>query len=131
MAGRAKNPKKQGQQPPFDQPPIDPPGKTAEMREKPDHGEQSYRGHGRLTGRVALITGADSGIGRAVAIAFAREGADVCFSHLREEAEDAAETCRWIEQAGRQALAVPVDLATEAGCRQLVDAASGRFGRID
>src|SRR5205823_6105848 len=82
-------------------------------------------------GRVALITGADSGIGRAVAIAFAREGADVCFSHLREEAEDAAETCRWIEQAERQALAVPVDLATEAGCRQLVDAASERFGRID
>src|SRR5437762_13066297 len=80
-----------------------PPGVTAEMTPRPDHGEQSYRGSGRLTGKRAVITGADSGIGKAVAIAFGREGADLVLSYLQED-EDARDTARWVEQAGRRAV---------------------------
>jgi NAD(P)-dependent dehydrogenase (short-subunit alcohol dehydrogenase family) len=101
------------------------------MDPPPDHGEDSYRGSGRLDGRKALITGGDSGIGRAVALAFAREGADVLFTHLDEEKDDAAETVRLVEEAGRRAIAVPCDIREEAECRALVERAVDAFGRID
>jgi NAD(P)-dependent dehydrogenase (short-subunit alcohol dehydrogenase family) len=107
-----------------------PPGHTAAMDPKPDHGEDSYRGHDRLTGKATVITGADSGIGRAVAIAFAREGADVLVSYLDED-DDARETAKWIEQAGRRAVLVPGDLTDPAHCRQVVERAVQEFGRID
>lgn len=106
------------------------PGDTESMAPPPDHGEATYVGHGRLTGRAALITGADSGIGRAVAIAYAREGADVLISYLSEDA-DARETARWVEEAGRKAVLVPGDIGDEAHCRGLVDRATSEFGRLD
>jgi NAD(P)-dependent dehydrogenase (short-subunit alcohol dehydrogenase family) len=108
----------------------DMPGETGRMTPRPDHGETSYRGSGRLLDRVAIITGADSGIGRAVAIAFAREGADVLVSYYNEE-EDARETGRWVEEAGRRALLVSGDIKDEAHCRKLVERAREAFGRID
>jgi NAD(P)-dependent dehydrogenase (short-subunit alcohol dehydrogenase family) len=107
-----------------------PPGHTAEMEPRPDHGEQSYRGSGRLAGKAAVITGADSGIGRAVAIAYAREGADVLISYLSED-DDARETAKWVEQAGRRAVLVPGDLTDPAHCRSVVDRAVQEFGRVD
>jgi NAD(P)-dependent dehydrogenase (short-subunit alcohol dehydrogenase family) len=107
-----------------------PPGTTGEMEPRPDHGEQSYRGSGRLAGKAAVITGADSGIGRAVAIAYAREGADVLISYL-DEHDDARETMRWVEEAGRKAVLVPGDVADAAHCRSIVDRAVAEFGRID
>ena len=108
----------------------EPPGRTGEMNPRPDHGEESYRGSGRLAGKAAVITGADSGIGRAVAIAFAREGADVLISYL-DEHDDARETARWVEQAGRKAVLVPGDLAGAADCRSVIGAAVAEFGRVD
>lgn len=107
-----------------------PPGVTGAMSPTPDHGEQSYRGSGRLAGKAAVITGADSGIGRAVAIAYAREGADVLISYLDEDA-DARETADWVEEAGRRAVLVPGDLADPAHCRSVIDRAVAEFGRID
>jgi NAD(P)-dependent dehydrogenase (short-subunit alcohol dehydrogenase family) len=107
-----------------------PPGLTALMDPVPDHGERSYVGHDRLQGKKAIITGGDSGIGRAVAIAFAREGADVLISYLEED-EDAAETARWVEEAGREAHLVRGDLADPAECRRVVDEAVNAFDRID
>jgi NAD(P)-dependent dehydrogenase (short-subunit alcohol dehydrogenase family) len=106
------------------------PGSEAEMKPRADHGEESYRGSGRLEGRRALITGGDSGIGRAVAIAFAREGADVAISYLSED-EDAAETVHWIEEAGRQALALPGDLSEPEPCRKIVEKTVAEFGGLD
>ena len=106
------------------------PGETDKMTPRPDHGEESYEGHGRLAGKAAIITGADSGIGRAVAIAFAREGADVLISYLEEE-EDARETARWVEAAGRSAVLVPGDIGEEARCQAIVAEATRAFGRID
>jgi NAD(P)-dependent dehydrogenase (short-subunit alcohol dehydrogenase family) len=100
------------------------------MEPQPDYGEQSYKGLGRLKDRVALITGGDSGIGRAVCLAFAREGADVAFAYLNE-GDDADHTRRVVEGSGRQALALAGDLASEAWCRELVDETVKRFGRID
>ena len=116
--------------PPFpdQQQPV--PGTTAAMNPRPDHGEESYDGHGRLAGKKAIITGGDSGIGRAVAIAFAREGADVLISYLNED-EDAQETARWIEKAGRKAVLVPGDIGSPQHCRTIVDNAVEAFGRID
>ena len=114
-------------QPPQQQ---DVPGSTGEMNPKPDHGEESYRGCGRLVGKKTIITGADSGIGRAVAIAFAREGADVLISYLNEH-DDAQETAKWVEQAGRKAVLVSGDLSDAAHCREVVDRAVQEFGRID
>jgi NAD(P)-dependent dehydrogenase (short-subunit alcohol dehydrogenase family) len=111
--------------------PIKHPGRTADMDVTPDHGEHSYRGTQRLEGRKAVITGGDSGIGRAVAIAFAREGADVLITHLPDEEDDAAETAKWVTRAGRAAVTVPVDLREERNCQQVVDRAVGEFGRID
>jgi len=107
-----------------------PPGRTADMDPTPDHGEQSYRGTGRLAGKAAVITGADSGIGRAVAIAYAREGADVLISYLSED-DDARETAKWVEEAGRRAVLVPGDLVDPAHCRAVIDKAVQEFGRID
>ena len=109
----------------------DPGSTTDQMDAQPDHGEESYRGSGRLTGKKALITGGDSGIGRAVSIAFAREGADVVIAYLPDEEEDAQTTVAHIEKAGRRALTVPADLTSEEQCRKLIDAADGEFGRID
>ena len=116
--------------PPFDTPSQATPGVTAEMDPRPDHGEDSYRGAGKLQGKAALITGGDSGIGRAVAIAFAREGADVLVSYLCED-EDAQETQRWVEAAGRKCVLVPGDVGDPAHCRRLLDEAVSAFGRLD
>ncbi|MFC8617962.1 SDR family oxidoreductase [Micromonospora purpureochromogenes] len=108
------------------------PGSTGEMGPKPDHGEESYRGSDRLTGKRALITGGDSGIGRAVAIAFAREGADVVISYLSEEEDaDARETVRLVEEAGRRGVAVRTDLTDEGHCRELVKRTLADLGGID
>ncbi|HEY3540758.1 MAG: SDR family oxidoreductase [Trinickia sp.] len=106
------------------------PGRTAPMHPQPDHGEQSYRGHGRLAGKATLVTGGDSGIGRAVAIAFAREGADVAIAYF-DEHDDARETARWVEQAGRKAVLIDGDLANPAHCREVVSRTIAAFGRID
>ncbi|WP_370328320.1 SDR family oxidoreductase [Euzebya sp.] len=107
-----------------------PPGTETAMTPRPDHGEESYRGSGRLEGKAAVITGGDSGIGKAVAIAFAREGADVLISYL-DEHEDARDTARWVEEAGRRAVLVDGDLADPAHCRAIVDRAVEEFGRVD
>jgi NAD(P)-dependent dehydrogenase (short-subunit alcohol dehydrogenase family) len=117
-------------QPPFPEQQQDVPGYTEEMNPRPDHGEQSYRGSGKLTDRVALITGSDSGIGRAVAIAFAREGADVLISYLEED-EDARETARWVEEAGRKAILARGDISDETFARSLLQLAIDDLGRID
>jgi NAD(P)-dependent dehydrogenase (short-subunit alcohol dehydrogenase family) len=106
------------------------PGHTADMHPVPDHGEKSYIGSGRLTGKKAIITGGDSGIGRAVAIAYAREGADILVSYL-EEHEDAQQTQRLIEDAGRKALLVPGDVSDPAHCRAVVQKAADQWGKID
>lgn len=108
-----------------------PPGLTGEMDPTPDHGEQSYVGHDRLAGKRALVTGGDSGIGRAVAIAFAREGADVAIGYLPEEEPDARETARWVEEAGRRCVLVPGDLTVEEEARQTVRTAVEQLGGLD
>ncbi len=107
-----------------------PPGTEQQMRPAPDHGEASYRGSGRLAGKAAVVTGADSGIGKAVAIAFAREGADVVISYL-DEHEDAEDTRKWVQDAGRTAVLVPGDLTDAAHCRTVIDHAVQEFGRVD
>ncbi|WP_175409416.1 glucose 1-dehydrogenase [Streptomyces sp. TRM64462] len=107
------------------------PGWTEPMRPRPDHGEETYRGSGQLQDRAAVVTGGDSGIGRAVCLAYAREGADVLFTHLPEEDEEARETARLVEAAGRRAVAVACDIRDEEQCRALVGRAVADFGRID
>ncbi|HYF54167.1 MAG TPA: SDR family oxidoreductase [Salinarimonas sp.] len=117
---------------PSDQEPIQPPGTEAEMTPQADHGEASYQGSGRLAGRVAVITGGDSGIGRAVAIAYAREGADVLIAYLNEqEDEDARETARHVEAAGRRCVLMPGDISEPAHARAVIDRAVSELGRID
>jgi NAD(P)-dependent dehydrogenase (short-subunit alcohol dehydrogenase family) len=129
---KPQDPKTQHPQPPFPKQQQEPPGTEAGMKPKADHGEESYRGADRLNDRVALITGADSGIGKAVAIAFAREGADVAISHLGDvEAEDAADTRTWVEEAGRRALDLPGDIQDPDVCRGLVERTVDELGRID
>jgi NAD(P)-dependent dehydrogenase (short-subunit alcohol dehydrogenase family) len=110
---------------------ISHPGTTGEMDVEPDHGEDSYRGSGRLTGKRAIITGGDSGIGRAVAIAFAREGADVLISYLPEEEDDARDTAQLIEKAGRKAVTVPGDIRDEQHCTAIVQKAVSELGGLD
>jgi NAD(P)-dependent dehydrogenase (short-subunit alcohol dehydrogenase family) len=122
MSGQPKPPFAKQQQPM--------PGLTARMDPIPDHGEASYKGSGRLTGKRAIITGGDSGIGRAVALAFAREGADVLVSFLNED-EDARETKRLVEEAGRKAVLVRGDIQHAAHCRKIVDTAVAELGGID
>jgi hypothetical protein len=107
------------------------PGLTSQMQDQPDHGEDSYRGSDRLTGKRAVITGGDSGIGRAVALAFAREGADVLISYLEEEERDAAETARLVEEAGRKVVKCPGDIREESTCQKIVDTAVAELGGID
>lgn len=107
------------------------PGFESEMQPEPDYGYETYRGMGRLEGKAAVVTGGDSGIGRAVALAFAREGADVLISYLEAEESDARETTRVVEEAGRKAVKVPADIVEEARCRQIVDVAVEEFGKID
>ena len=104
---------------------------TDNMGDEPDHGEETYRGTGKLTDMVAIVTGGDSGIGRAVALAFAREGADVVLSYLEAEEDDARRTAQLVEESGRKALRVPGDLTSEEVCRQLVDRTVSELGRID
>src|SRR5690242_13524887 len=125
-----KDPRSAGPRPPFPEQQQPMPGKTAALQPVPDHGEQSYEGHGRLKGCVALVTGGDSGIGRAVAIAFAREGADVLISYL-DEHEDAKDTARLVEEAGRRAVLVSGDVSRAECAREVVDRAVAEFGRID
>lgn len=117
-------------EPPYPDQQQEMPGQTEAMDPRPDHGEHSYVGHGRLLDRRALITGADSGIGRAVAIAYAREGADVAISYLNEH-EDAEETKRLVEDAGRRALLLPGDISDPAHARKIVEETASAFGRID
>jgi NAD(P)-dependent dehydrogenase (short-subunit alcohol dehydrogenase family) len=127
---RNPDPRKKGDEPPYPQQQQSAPGSEREMSPRPDYGEKSYVGRGRLKDRVAIVTGADSGIGRAVALAFAREGAHVAVSYL-DEHEDAEETRRVVEGSGRSALLVAGDLADEAQCARLVRQATERFGRLD
>lgn len=116
---------------PFPRQEQSPPGLTPAMSPQPDHGEHSYRGHGRLAGRRALITGGDSGIGRAVAIAFAREGADLAISYLPSEQADAEETARWVQDADRRIELLPGDLLDEQYCIDLVDRTCDVLGGLD
>jgi NAD(P)-dependent dehydrogenase (short-subunit alcohol dehydrogenase family) len=123
-------PKEASPQPPFPQPQQEPPGSEAEMDPRPDFGEHSYEGRDRLKDRAAIITGGDSGIGRAVAVAFAREGADVVIGYLNEH-EDAEETARVVREAGRKAELVPGDIGSPDRCSAIVDRAMTAFGRLD
>ncbi|MDQ3290558.1 MAG: SDR family oxidoreductase [Bacteroidota bacterium] len=125
-----QDPQEQYPKPPFQEQEQSVPGTEAEMQIKPDHGEETYRGCGKLTGRKAIITGGDSGIGRAVAIAFAREGADVLISYLNED-EDARETAKYVEEAGRKAVLMPGDISDENHCKQIIQRAVDEFGGLD
>lgn len=128
---KATDPKEMHPKPPYEEQPQDFPGREHEMANKPDHGERTYRGHGRLLGQTALITGGDSGIGRAVAIAFAREGANVVISYLSEEERDARETQRWVEEAGQKGQTIPGDIRDEYHCRKMVEAIVAEHGWLD
>lgn len=130
MSSQAQHPTEAEPTPPFAEQEQEPPGSDAQMRPAADHGERSYVGHERLKDKVALITGADSGIGRAVAIAFAREGADVLCSYLSED-EDADATRRLVEEAGRRCITVAGDIGERAHCRGLVDCAREQLGGLD
>lgn len=125
------DPKTQGPKPTFpESKQSTAPGKETEMREKPDHGEGSYKGFGRLQGKKALITGGDSGIGRAVALAFAREGADVLISYLNED-QDAEQSAELVREAGRKAVTVSGSIEEPAHCQELIDRTVKEFGAID
>jgi NAD(P)-dependent dehydrogenase (short-subunit alcohol dehydrogenase family) len=127
----SQNPQSRGAHPPFPHQPQQPPGLESEMTPRPDYGESSYRGSGKLRGKSAIITGGDSGIGRAVALAFAREGADVLISYLPEEEDDAQEITRVVEETGRRCITVPGDIREESVCRSIIDRAIEEFGKID
>lgn len=126
-----QDPREQYPKPPFPKQPQPVPGLAAKMKPEPDHGETSYKGAGKLTGRKALVTGGDSGIGRAAAIAYAREGADVALSYLPSEEKDAAEVIALIEAEGRKAVALPGDITDEAWCRELVEKTVSDLGGLD
>jgi NAD(P)-dependent dehydrogenase (short-subunit alcohol dehydrogenase family) len=126
-----QDPTKQYPHPKFEEQVQPPPGLAKDMSPKPDHGEKSYKGFGRLNGRKALITGADSGIGRAVAIAFAREGADIALNYLESEQADADEVIALVREAGRKAFPHPGDISKEQFCSQLVEQARADLGGLD
>jgi hypothetical protein len=126
-----RNPRDLYPKPPFKKQKQDPPGLASKMEPRPDHGEKSYKGSGRLTGRKALVTGGDSGIGRAAAIAFAREGADVAFGYLPAEEPDAKEVIELIRAAGRKVFPLPGDIRDEAFCQKLVADAVRSLGGLD
>jgi NAD(P)-dependent dehydrogenase (short-subunit alcohol dehydrogenase family) len=126
----SQNPMEKGAKPPLPEQQQDVPGLESEMDPKPDYGESSYRGSGKLEGKAALITGGDSGIGRAVALAFAREGADILISYLNEES-DAQETVRIVQKEGRKCIAVAGDIQEESQCKNLVERAVSEFGKVD
>ena len=126
-----QDPTRQYPRPEFPEQTQSPPGLAREMDPKPHHGEESYQGFGRLEGRKALITGADSGIGRAAAIAFAREGADIALNYLESERPDAKEVIGLIEKAGKRALPLPGDIRDEAFCKKLVDDARKGLDGLD
>jgi len=126
-----QDPRTQYPQPPFPRQPQPAPGIASKMDPVPDHGETSYQGSGKLKGRKALVTGGDSGIGRAAAIAFAREGADVAISYLETEEADAKEVVQLIEAEGRKAVALPGDITDEAWCRELVARTVEQLGGLD
>ncbi len=128
---QAVDPKEKYPKPPFERQSQPWPGLASRMNPAPDHGEKSYRGSGRLAGRKALITGGDSGMGRAAAIAFAREGADVAINHLPEEEPDARQVLDLIRQEGRVGLSIPGDLRSEEFCRRLVDESLRGLGGLD
>lgn len=127
---KQQDPRQQEKQPPMNEPEQSPPGFASKMEIKSDYGEQAYKGSGKLKGRKALITGADSGIGRAVALAFAREGADVLIAYLNED-KDARETQRLVEESGCKAQCVRGDIGQEAHCQRLVETAIESFGGLD
>ena len=124
------DPRQQGPTPPFPQEPQEAPGHEASMQPRPDFGEDSYRGTGKLDGRTAIVTGGDSGIGRAVAVAFAREGADVVVSYLNEH-DDAKETARVVEDAGRRAVLAAGDIGDVETCRRIITSTIDELGRLD
>ncbi len=126
-----QDPRHQYPAPPFPRQPQEPPGIVGKMQPAPDHGEESYAGFGRLIGRKALITGGDSGIGRAAAIAFAREGADVAISFLPSEISDANEVIGYIEKAGTKGVALPGDVSDEGFCKSLIEDAISQLGGLD
>ncbi len=130
QTSQVKDSKEKEPKPPFAKQSQSVPGQEGQMQPQPDYGEQSYKGSGKLTGMAALITGADSGIGRAVALAFAREGADVLISYLDED-EDAQQPQLIVQEAGRKGIAVPGDIGDEAHCQQLVQRALDEFGHLD
>jgi NAD(P)-dependent dehydrogenase (short-subunit alcohol dehydrogenase family) len=126
-----QNPVPQYPQPEFPEQELEYPGLESKMNPRPDYGEKTYRGSGRLEGKAAIITGGDSGIGRAVALAFAREGADVLISYLEAEESDAQETLQVVEESGKQAIPVPGDIQDESHCQKITEKAVGEFGKID
>lgn len=125
------DPRERFPKPPFPKQQQPPPGSSRDLKPPADYGENTYTGHGRLQGRVALISGADSGIGRAVALCYAKEGADILFTHLKEEKQDADETVRLVELVGRRANAVAGDIRKRDFCQKLVEQTFSRFGRLD
>ena len=132
MATQQNNPTDKYPKPPFPKKPQDVPGTESAMDPQADHGEQSYKGKGRLVDKVAIITGGDSGIGKAVAIAFAREGADVLISYLDDvEDRDAQDTANYVQEAGRKAVLVKGDISSERHCQNVVETAVQEFGKID
>lgn len=127
-----QDPRERFPKPPFPEQKKDsPPGSEEDLDPRAEHGKTSYEGHGRLQGRAALITGADSGIGRAVALCFAKEGADVLFTCLPEDQKDANGTVKLVEETGRRCIAVPGDIQKKQFCRELVEKALSEFGRLD
>jgi NAD(P)-dependent dehydrogenase (short-subunit alcohol dehydrogenase family) len=128
---KLENPAGKYPAPPFDRQPQEVPGLASKMNPLPDHGEESYKGSGRLEGRKALITGGDSGIGRATAIAYAREGADVVINYLPEEQSDADEVIALIQAAGQKGVAIPGDITDPEFCKELVSTAVSELGGLD
>lgn len=127
-----QDPRSRFAKPPFEnQKQVPAPGSEEDLNPKADHGETSYQGHGRLQDRAALISGADSGIGRAVALCFAKEGANILFTYLKEEQKNADQTIKLIEAIGRRAIAIPGDIRQKSFCKELVDRTVSEFGRLD